>query len=343
MLQPLKLQLMKHYLACPVILGMLSFAELAGLNKEKLCADAGLEIRALGSSKRHVPLEKASLLWEIIEQKTGDSFVGLHMGEYNNLFTLGLTGMLVKNSSDLNTALEKACEYANLLGNVQLMRIEKETQLARIYFEVNRLCELKFERAIRHIVNSSMVFTLQEVQFLCLKRAEPLRVSFRHREQDAGEYRRIFSCPLDFGQEKNYLEFDAEILKRKILYDDYELLMTLEKVASRRMAELEKENQFADHVKKIVLSQMNPRFPALSEVSAILNLSPRTLQRRLSAQGTNYVKILESLRKELAIIYLQKDISVSEVSFLLGYAEPSIFVNAFKRWFGVTPGRFDAG
>jgi AraC-like DNA-binding protein len=70
-------------------------------------------------------------------------------------------------------------------------------------------------------------------------------------------------------------------------------------------------------------------------------MSVRTLTRLLAAEGTTYRELLETLRRDLAGRYLAGDaLSVSEISFLLGFAELSSFHRAFKRWTGRTPAEF---
>ena len=70
-------------------------------------------------------------------------------------------------------------------------------------------------------------------------------------------------------------------------------------------------------------------------------MSGRTLQRRLKEEGTSFGELLDWLRRGMAQAYLADDqISISEVSYLLGFSEQSAFQRAFKRWTGSTPVQF---
>ncbi len=72
--------------------------------------------------------------------------------------------------------------------------------------------------------------------------------------------------------------------------------------------------------------------------SAHLHGSSRQLQRRLRDAGTSFQALLEGTRHDLALRYLDEPhMTLSEVGFLLGFAEPSTFHRAFKRWTGTTP------
>ena len=69
-----------------------------------------------------------------------------------------------------------------------------------------------------------------------------------------------------------------------------------------------------------------------------LNISTRTLQRRLRENGQSFGQLTESVRQELAMKYiLNPGISLGEISYLLGFSEPSSFSRAFRRWTGETP------
>ena len=69
-------------------------------------------------------------------------------------------------------------------------------------------------------------------------------------------------------------------------------------------------------------------------------MSKRTLARKLSDEGLNYSEILEDLRRDLAVRYLDnRKLDVSKIAWLLGFHEVSAFTHAFKRWTGKTPSR----
>jgi AraC-like DNA-binding protein len=82
-------------------------------------------------------------------------------------------------------------------------------------------------------------------------------------------------------------------------------------------------------------------FPALAEIAAELNVSPRTLIRRLRVAGTSYRGILQDVQRTLAVDYLShSELSVAEVGYRLGFADAANFNRAFRAWFGTAPGRF---
>ncbi len=102
-------------------------------------------------------------------------------------------------------------------------------------------------------------------------------------------------------------------------------------------------------VKREVAAALPTGAPRQDVIARRLAVSPRTRQRRLSSEGTNFSAIVDEVRHERASLLLDDPrLSASEVTFLLGYGEPAAFFRAFKRWTGQTPqewraGRKDAG
>ena len=99
------------------------------------------------------------------------------------------------------------------------------------------------------------------------------------------------------------------------------------------------ENLVEDVQRTIVQLLPSGRGGKLS-VAESLQIGDRTLLRRLNDRGTTYQKMLDHVRTELAICYLEKGKSAVEISELLGYSDPPNFHRAFKRWTGKSAGKF---
>jgi AraC-like DNA-binding protein len=72
-----------------------------------------------------------------------------------------------------------------------------------------------------------------------------------------------------------------------------------------------------------------------------LNMSPRTLHRKLRQEGTTYQMLLDDALKELAAWYLLRTREpIEAIAERLGYADASSFSRTFRRWFEMAPGKF---
>ncbi|MDH3762549.1 MAG: helix-turn-helix transcriptional regulator [Gammaproteobacteria bacterium] len=77
------------------------------------------------------------------------------------------------------------------------------------------------------------------------------------------------------------------------------------------------------------------------EIASSINLSQRSLQRRLAEQDLSFVRLLEDTRRDLSREYVRDpQRSINEVAYLLGFSEPGNFSRAFRRWYGQTPSQY---
>ena len=96
-----------------------------------------------------------------------------------------------------------------------------------------------------------------------------------------------------------------------------------------------------DSVRETVVRLLPSGDPTVEAVARAVQTSPRTLQRRLGEEGTNFRAVRDDARCELAPAYLSAgDHSVLQLTYLLGFSEPAAFSRAFQRWTGVTPSAY---
>ena len=158
---------------------------------------------------------------------------------------------------------------------------------------------------------------------------------------DISEYDRIFRCPIKFEADKNALLFDTKFLDYPIQQPNKELLNLFEKQAQKTLKALTKQESFSEKVSSLYIKLLQEKPPSIEEVARSLKISVRKLQMHLENEGTSYKDLLNNIRRELAFGYLSdKQISIAEISYLLGFSEPSAFHRAFKRWTGNTPGQY---
>jgi AraC-like DNA-binding protein len=102
-------------------------------------------------------------------------------------------------------------------------------------------------------------------------------------------------------------------------------------------------NSIVERVRSVIWSALSEGRPRLEHVASALQLPPRTLQRRLAEERTSLHREVDAIRRAMAIAMLRdREISLDEIAFLLGYAEPSTLFRAFQRWTGRTPHQYRA-
>ena len=107
------------------------------------------------------------------------------------------------------------------------------------------------------------------------------------------------------------------------------------------MARQAGQESVAMEVRRLLAAPANGSGTSIEAAARRLAMSPRTLQRRLSEEGTSFEGLREEMRKQTAETFLaDRTLSVGEVAFLLGFSEPGAFHRAFKRWHNTTPDAF---
>jgi len=143
-----------------------------------------------------------------------------------------------------------------------------------------------------------------------------------------------------FSSYPSKLVISADLLDRPLPQGDRETSRYFRQQCQMLIAKLKSQSHLADDVRLILLSQPG-EFPTVELAAERLNMSTRTLRRRLKAEGSSFRELLDEVRFQLAREYLaETSLPLSEVSWLLGYTEPGNFSHAFNRWCGMSPRAF---
>jgi AraC-like DNA-binding protein len=158
------------------------------------------------------------------------------------------------------------------------------------------------------------------------------------RVKDISEHERIFGCSPAFNQKGNGMVFRISDLEVSVLGYNPQLSLVIEKLLADRLQESEKGFRFTTKVREAISLNYQFDFPQLENVALALNITPRTLQRKLQEENTSYRQLSDTIRYELASTLLKyKELTISEIAYKLGYSELKSFRNAFIQWSGVTP------
>lgn len=285
-----------------------------------------------------VPYADYAIFYEYVLHKSGDKVLGLHDGERYNMAALGVVGQLVQASRTIREAIQYSCSYFNLISSVLKVQLRETEEAFQLLFDLEPNALKTFPLATEQFVISAMVFTTRELFFLTLKQYRPIAVKTQIAPVYPMEYQRVFGVEVQFESDEYAITFSKDVLDEPIVMANYELMVTLENVICSRLKPIEKKSEeVADLVRQLVYKLLDPQIPDFKTIAQNMNQSTRNLQRKLKAEGTSYSVITTDIKKELVLDYLKKDLSIKEISFLMGYSGPSAFVSAFKKWYGVTP------
>lgn len=310
-----------------------------GLDSRRLFAEAGLDHFKLRDPVARFPYPAVNLLWQLAAKTTGDPAFGLKVAGFWHPTTLHALGYAWLASSNLEEAFARAARYTRLVNTAAggVLHIEKTPYTFKVVGD-QRNIEPKPSPFAVDATTAMLVVMCREAYG---EQFDPLKIALRRENPGCEDrYQEFFRCPVIFSQPENAIWLDPESVVEPLATANPELVRINDRVASEYLAKLDRSDIVAR-----VRSHLIERLPGgggdEARVASELNLSLRSLQRKLRAEGVSFSELLEDTRRELGRDYVRDtQLSINEISYLLGFTEPGNFSRAFRRWYGKTPSEF---
>lgn len=324
------------------IANIIQFAAHQGVSRKVLLAITGKTLPELNDEELTFEAPVYNKIIEKIVSDTGNEYFGLQLGASLSLSASGLILQITQSSRTVEEALHYMVEFNNLGCQAMPFRLQQLDGEWQLSVHPSPAWEAQSPVAVRHTMDGMMVFTLRQFEALTRQRYEPRRIHFSYsRPANTKAYERLISCPIHFKQAATCLWLDERQVAEPIVTSDYQLLRILVDYAEQKLEKLHNTQGFKAKVRQAVVQLATPAFPTIEQVANNLNLSVRSLQRRLKAEQYTYQQLTDELKHQFSLEYLKKqDLSVKEIAYLLDYADASSFIRSFKRWEGSTPVEF---
>lgn len=273
-------------------------------------------------------------LWATVETELGDPLFPIRLcrSVKSESFSPLLFAALC--SPNLLVAVQRVAMFKTLIGPMRVDVIETR--------EVVTL-ELSWLDAPLSPPASLVVFEL--LFFVALARmgtrehVRPIEATTTMPPVPLAPYEDYLGAPIKRGT-KQRVAFTTAEATRPFLTSSPALWAAFEPELRQRLADLGAGVTTAARVHAALLEGLPSGLVTMEDVARKLALSKRTLQRRIEAEGTTFQQILKATREALARHYLTNtELAAAEISFLLGFDEPSSFYRAFRAWTGTTPER----
>ena len=323
----------------PLIRNIFLAAVSKGADLSELCRAIGITPETLERADAFVDLDQSIKAWEAAIRAANDPFLGLHIGETTSPGLAGMLGFLMQTSPDLLAAFTHATQFNGYISNMTLFTLEVRGDEFFYFAEPLEVWNEASPETARQAVDHSAAAFVHISKLLTGKAKYPLRVSMRYpRPADMREYVRVLKTEPQFNQPHNCLVFRLSDMHQPVIGHNPQLNLMFKELLEKEIAKTRERATFSNEVRRVILQNFTSTMPQLTDVVEYLHLTPRTLQRKLQEEGTSFQHIAESVKSELAIGLLKnRSLTVNEVAYKLGYAEPSVFRRAFKKWTGVSP------
>ncbi|WP_394174740.1 AraC family transcriptional regulator [Thalassotalea litorea] len=291
----------------------------------------GLDKAALFNEHSLLSTNVLESLYDFAEKNLGLQDVGFNFGQTIEPDRWSTLGYIAFTAPTLQKALQQQYKFQSLVGNLGSPVIKQQGEHTLINWVPAYACS-------HHTVEEILTGWVAFARKLSAAPVIPEKVFFAHACQgDERVYEQYFQCPVLFCQDANGVLVDSDLLQVPLIKHEPQLHDLLCQHAEQQLA------SFTEAVPIEVMSQymvnrLSVKVPDIEEIAELMNLSVRTLQRKLSDAGTSYSQLLDSLRKKMAMDYLHLEhYSIVYIAEMTGFSEQSAFQRAFKRWTGMTP------
>ena len=285
---------------------------------------------------------------DLLEQAAsllGDPAFGLHVGERMRPSTFATYSHVILSCPTFGDAVIQTRRFEGLahdLGRTELL-VEGDVAIYRWHSPWLE------RRPSRHLPESVMAGILSFANWLACRPIPLFSVSFPHAPDptlDWTEYQRIFDTEVCFNAPVTEVRFPAAVLDIEIPNADRSLLPVVERHAVQLLAirtEALKADEIVHQVRRCIADQLAFDKVCIGDVAQTLNMSVRSLQRKLSDARSCFGDLLDATRSDLAQSYLiNPAFSLTEIAFLLGYHQQSSFSHAFRHWHHCSPQQWRA-
>ncbi len=316
-----------------VLSGVADLMHEMGADPQLLAEQVGLDVRAL--HEPDLPITAASVvgLLELAAQHTGREDFGLQLAQRQNLSILGPLWMTMRTAQTVRQALELLANFFVVHTNGALVSLERVTGAG---MWVCYSTSAGVGGADRQTMELGLALLCQELRTHCGMQWQPGSVHFCHAPPlSMVAHGRVFGKAVHFNADRNAVWLDEATLHVPLTAHAAPTHAMLTRLLVGRLDSA----QVVMTKVESTLRALMPFSPCRREtVAHMVHLSERSMQRRLAQAGTTFDALRDAVRADIAMKYLtQSSLQLSQISDILGYAQPSVFSRAFKRQYGRSP------
>lgn len=311
--------------------------ERAGCDSVALFRAAGLDVALLADPEARYPLSGTTRLWQLAVAATGDSAFGLRVASQISPASAHAVGFALPTSATLKDAFQRIARYSRIVTDVGSMELRDHGD----EFHVLISTPANAPRPADEAVDAFVSVQVRMSRALLDREVSPLRIELcRGVPRERYNFEQILRAPLYFCAAHNLIAFDQATANRPLDGANPLLARNYDDVAQKVLADLD-QARVLRQVRDELIQRLPEGEPSQEDIATALNVSTRSLQRRLAENGSSYRELLDDTRRELALGWLRhRACTVTEVTCLLGFSGISSFTRAFRRWTGQSPSEY---
>jgi AraC-like DNA-binding protein len=329
---------MPKFVRAAVLTNYLEVTQYLGFNPRDVLAGAGLSRAQLQAPESRITIDSAVRLLEDSAAASGCQTFGLSMAESRQLSDFGVVSLLLSHQRTLRDALQVVLNYRHLMNNSLAIFVEEAGKMVIIREEVVTESPMPSKQATELAIG--VMFRLCAA--LLGSHWHPYSVNFMHQPPDNLQlHRRLFGCNLEFGSEFNGIVCPNTSLDLPNPHAD----PAMARYAQSYLDSLQNDEgaSLLFEVRKAIYMLLPMGRATIEQIAQTQGMNVRTLQRRLKEDGCAFNDVINDVRRDLVLRYLENpNYPLSRIADMLGYSMASSFTRWFISQFGMPPATWRA-
>ena len=312
----------------------------AGLRPQRLFEEAGLDYEESITPDSRIPDAKLRHLYPLCAQATGNTDFCFHLSQYVKAHSFHALGMAILVSKNVEDALQRFCRHSAIISDSGHIEIVYTGEHCR--FEVFSQVDEQGDRLLPPEIITCFILGVVNMMREITEDStlSPVAVDLcQSSPQNITAFEERFQCPIEFSQAREVLIYKCSDIQNPVRYSNDSLARQHDEITEAFIQNM--SPGFEDSLYRQILKELPNGELSAEKLASRLNMSLRKLQNKLQSENTTYQQLLDKARMELAKKYLSNThYSITEVTFLLGFASSASFCRAFKRWFDCSPSEY---
>ncbi len=305
-----------------------------GVDPAPMLEQAGIAPQVLASPQGRVSSSQYGALWNAIGRGLDDEFFGQdsHPMRSGSFIAMCQAALTARNGAQ---AIARATGFMRLVLDDMTAEVQASSERVRLVYRLRDGAPEKemFAYATHFILVYGVVCWL-------VGRRIPVRTArFSCAEPAAGhEYRSMFCDDLSFGERASYVELAPAFLDLPVIQTAKSLKTFLRNAPASFIVKYRNPDSMSARVRRALRNRPFAEWPGADALAAEFRIAEATMRRKLNREGETYQSIKDALRRDMAIAALQAgDRTIADIAVAVGFAEPSAFHRAFRKWTGARP------
>lgn len=298
-----------------------------GLDPHQIFIDTGIELSNISSPFDRLPVSSVQKVWRYIHENTDEQF-GIVAASFLNIGSFHALGFGLLCSASVKELLQRLIRYRCIISHMFFAElIEGDDQV--IFSTVD---ERRIKTTITH--DTLFVYIIDLLRQACHPKVIPLEIHLDHPDPYSGDkLNQYFHAPIKFNTGLNQIIFNKAEFETPLLSSSPQLAKLQDHLVEQYISEHQLISEYMHRVKNEIRRLLESGDVSIVAIADNLQVTVRTLQRRLSDENSSYIDLLDRVRYQMAMEHIQhQNVSVTEVAYKLGFHDSGSFARNFKRW-----------